>query len=167
VRATRYDKLASYFWPFVAITTSVFGVALPKIDSKFNAFPPAFRANDVFAPRRCQAEAGGQRPPEPAPDRVRGRLYEKPKSLPKAQRFLKPGAAFEQLDAIAQEYSDNETVRRLNPSSGNLVSTHQQFPTQPMPHGLGRLSPLSSRPLQAHFWIGKDYRMSNAAHPSR
>ncbi|HUL12801.1 MAG TPA: hypothetical protein VLU73_11635, partial [Methylococcaceae bacterium] len=40
--------------------------------------------------------------------------YEKLKSLPEAQRHLKPGITFQQLDAIASECSDNEAARRLN-----------------------------------------------------
>jgi transposase InsO family protein len=40
--------------------------------------------------------------------------YEKLKSLPEAQRHLKPGITFQQLDAIASKCSDNEAARRLN-----------------------------------------------------
>jgi hypothetical protein len=61
--------------------------------------------------------------------------YEKPKSTPKAQRFLKPGAAFEQLDAIAQEYSDNEAVRRLNQARATLFQHIDN--SQPSPCGMG------------------------------
>jgi hypothetical protein len=53
--ATRYDNLAPIFRLLVAFTASVFGVALPKIDRKLNALTSVFRANDAFAPRRCQA----------------------------------------------------------------------------------------------------------------
>jgi len=46
--------------------------------------------------------------------------YEKLKSLPKAQRFLKHGVTFEQLDAIASECSDNEAAFRLNQARATL-----------------------------------------------
>lgn len=46
--------------------------------------------------------------------------YDKLKSLPEAQRYLKPGITFEQLDAIANEYSDNEAARRLNQARADL-----------------------------------------------
>lgn len=40
--------------------------------------------------------------------------YEKLKSLPQAEAYLKPGMTFKQLDAIAYKISDNEAARRLN-----------------------------------------------------
>ncbi len=40
--------------------------------------------------------------------------YEKLKSLPDAQSFLKPGITFESLDEIAEAITDNEAARRLN-----------------------------------------------------
>jgi hypothetical protein len=40
--------------------------------------------------------------------------YETLKSLSEARRHLKPGITFEQLDAIANQYSDNEPAQRLN-----------------------------------------------------
>jgi hypothetical protein len=40
--------------------------------------------------------------------------YEKLKSLPDAQTFLKPGITFEYLDDIAHAITDNEAARRLN-----------------------------------------------------
>lgn len=40
--------------------------------------------------------------------------YEKLKSLPQAETYLKPGMTFKQLDAIAYKISDNEAARRLN-----------------------------------------------------
>ena len=46
--------------------------------------------------------------------------YEKLKSLPEAQRHLKAGITFEQLDAIARECSDNEAARRLNQARTEL-----------------------------------------------
>ncbi len=39
--------------------------------------------------------------------------YEKLKSLPTAERFLKPSVTFEQLDAFASQMSDNEAAARL------------------------------------------------------
>ena len=46
--------------------------------------------------------------------------YEKLKSLANAEAFLKPGITFEQLDAIAQECSDNEAALRLNQARAKL-----------------------------------------------
>lgn len=46
--------------------------------------------------------------------------YEKLKSLPNAQDYLKPGITFEPLDATAGEYSDNEAARRLNQARATL-----------------------------------------------
>lgn len=46
--------------------------------------------------------------------------YEKLKSLPNAQSFLKPGITFEQLDAFAKECSDNEAALRLNQARATL-----------------------------------------------
>lgn len=40
--------------------------------------------------------------------------YEKLKSLPDAQRFLKPGTTFEQLDQTATAVSDNQAATALN-----------------------------------------------------
>lgn len=40
--------------------------------------------------------------------------YGKLKSLPQASQYLKPGATFEQLDAIASRMSDNEAADALN-----------------------------------------------------
>lgn len=40
--------------------------------------------------------------------------YDKLKSLPKAEQFLKPEVTFQQLDSIATAMSDNEAARRLN-----------------------------------------------------
>lgn len=40
--------------------------------------------------------------------------YEKLKSLPSADQFLKPGIHFDQLDAHANAMSDNEAAERLN-----------------------------------------------------
>jgi len=40
--------------------------------------------------------------------------YDKLKSLPNAETFLKPGISFQQLDEIAMKESDNESARKLN-----------------------------------------------------
>jgi transposase InsO family protein len=46
--------------------------------------------------------------------------YEKLKSLAEAHRTLKPGITFGQMDAIANECSDNEAARRLNQARAEL-----------------------------------------------
>ncbi|WP_240466297.1 hypothetical protein [Arhodomonas sp. KWT] len=46
--------------------------------------------------------------------------FEKLKSLPRADHYLKPGITFEQLDAIAYAISDNEAARRLNQARAEL-----------------------------------------------
>jgi len=48
--------------------------------------------------------------------------YEKLKSLPEAQKYLKPGNTFEQLDAIAYAVSDNEAARCLNQARSELFA---------------------------------------------
>jgi hypothetical protein len=40
--------------------------------------------------------------------------YEKFRSLPEAESYLKPGMTLEKLDAIAAECSDNEAAQNLN-----------------------------------------------------
>jgi hypothetical protein len=40
--------------------------------------------------------------------------YEKLKSLPEAQQYLKPGITLKQLDALAAAISDNDAAQRLN-----------------------------------------------------
>jgi hypothetical protein len=49
--------------------------------------------------------------------------YEKLKSLHEAQRFLKPGITFHQLDAQASAMSDNEAAQRLNDARAILFKT--------------------------------------------
>ena len=49
--------------------------------------------------------------------------YEKLKSLHQAQRFLKPGITFLQLDAQASAVSDNEAAQRLNNARAILFRT--------------------------------------------
>ena len=47
--------------------------------------------------------------------------YEKLKSLPQAERFLKPGISFEQLDRIAKRMSDTEYARKMSQRKYNLL----------------------------------------------
>ena len=49
--------------------------------------------------------------------------YEKLKSLPQAEQFLKPGITFQALDAQAATMSDNETALRLNQARITLFKT--------------------------------------------
>jgi hypothetical protein len=49
--------------------------------------------------------------------------YEKLKSLPLAEQFLKPGITFLQLDALATAMSDNEAARLLNQARATLFNT--------------------------------------------
>ena len=46
--------------------------------------------------------------------------YEKLKSLPDASEYLKPGITFQDLDAIASQYSDNDAALRLNQARTKL-----------------------------------------------
>lgn len=46
--------------------------------------------------------------------------YEKLKSLPEAERYLKPGTTFATLDDIAMQTTDNEAARRLNEARAKL-----------------------------------------------
>lgn len=46
--------------------------------------------------------------------------YDKLKSLPEAESYLKPGMTFARLDAIASEYSDNEAAKRMNEAKAKL-----------------------------------------------
>ena len=46
--------------------------------------------------------------------------YEKLKSLPNPERFLKPGLTLEQLDALAMQRSDNETAAQLHKATTTL-----------------------------------------------
>lgn len=46
--------------------------------------------------------------------------FEKLKSLPGADRYLKPGITLEQLDAVAYAISDNEAAQRLNQARADL-----------------------------------------------
>ena len=49
--------------------------------------------------------------------------YEKLKSLPHAEQFLKPGISFESLDTQACAMSDNEAAQRLNDARTTLFRT--------------------------------------------
>lgn len=49
--------------------------------------------------------------------------YEKFKSLPQAEQFLKPGITFHQLDTQANAMSDNEAARRLNRARATMFKT--------------------------------------------
>ncbi len=49
--------------------------------------------------------------------------YEKLKSLPLAEQFLKPGITFSQLDALATAMSDNQAAERLNNARVALFKT--------------------------------------------
>ncbi len=49
--------------------------------------------------------------------------YEKFKSLPEAERFLKPRINFAQLDALAGALSDNEAAQRLNEARSKLFKS--------------------------------------------
>ena len=49
--------------------------------------------------------------------------YDKLKSLPDAEQYLKPGITFQQLDAIAFAVSDNEAAKRLNQAKSKLFQT--------------------------------------------
>ena len=61
--------------------------------------------------------------------------YDKLKSLPNAEHFLKPGLTFEQLDAQAKEMSDNEAAEQLHKQRVTLFKQiHEQ-------HSRGRAQP--------------------------
>jgi transposase InsO family protein len=49
--------------------------------------------------------------------------YEKLKSLPEPEQYLKPGITFQQLDAEASAISDNEAAQRLNDARTILFKT--------------------------------------------
>ena len=46
--------------------------------------------------------------------------YEKLKSLPQAESYLRPGITFEKLDAIANQISDNQFAERMVKPRSNL-----------------------------------------------
>ena len=49
--------------------------------------------------------------------------YEKLRSLPQAQQFLKTGITIQQLDTLASALSDNEAAQQLNQARANLFKT--------------------------------------------
>jgi hypothetical protein len=49
--------------------------------------------------------------------------YEKLKSMPNAEQFLKPGISFESLDTFARSISDNDAAKRLNDARVRLFKT--------------------------------------------
>jgi hypothetical protein len=49
--------------------------------------------------------------------------YEKLKSLPSAEQFLKPGFSFQQLDAHASAMSDNDAAQRMNQARSLLFKS--------------------------------------------
>lgn len=55
--------------------------------------------------------------------------YDKLKSLPGADRYLKPGVTFERLDAIAYAMSDNEAASQLNRARAELFGSINKAPT--------------------------------------
>ena len=46
--------------------------------------------------------------------------YEKLRSLPESQKYLKPGITFNQLDDFATKMTDNEAAEQLNTARDNL-----------------------------------------------
>jgi hypothetical protein len=53
--------------------------------------------------------------------------YEKLKSLPDAQSYLRPGITLEQLDAIASQMSDNQFAERMVKARSNLFKQTDRF----------------------------------------
>jgi len=54
--------------------------------------------------------------------------YEKLKSLPGAECFLKPGRSFEALDAHVAATSDNQAAEQLNQARDRLLQSIQRRP---------------------------------------
>ena len=80
--------------------------------------------------------------------------YEKLKSLPNAEQFLKNGITFEQLDAQALAMSDiNHEPSHL--AARNSIQNHFQ------PIEISRLNTLLRHPVQTHTWI-RNYLSSSA-----
>lgn len=52
--------------------------------------------------------------------------YEKLKSLPNAETYLKPGLSFKTLNDIAYAISDNEAAKQLTKARGKLFKTIYQ-----------------------------------------
>ena len=53
--------------------------------------------------------------------------YEKLKSLPEADSYLRPGVTFETLDAIANQMSDNQFAERMVKARSNLFQQISRF----------------------------------------
>jgi len=53
--------------------------------------------------------------------------YEKLKSLPKHESYLRPGVTFETLDAIASQMSDNQFAERMVQARSNLFQQVSRF----------------------------------------
>ncbi len=53
--------------------------------------------------------------------------YEKLKSLPQAESYLRPGVTFEELDAIANQMSDNQFAERMVKARSNLSRQISRF----------------------------------------
>ena len=53
--------------------------------------------------------------------------YEKLKSLPQAESYLRPGVTFETLDAIANQMSDNQFAERMVKARSNLFGQISRF----------------------------------------
>ncbi len=53
--------------------------------------------------------------------------YEKLKSLPEAESYLRPGVTFEALDAIANQMSDNQFAERMVKARSNLFQQISRF----------------------------------------
>jgi len=56
--------------------------------------------------------------------------YEKFKSLPTAERYLRPGVTMEKLDDIASQMSDNEFAERMVKARSNLFQNISRWPEQ-------------------------------------
>jgi len=56
--------------------------------------------------------------------------YEKLKSLPQAESYLRPGVTFETLDAIANQMSDNQLAERMVKARSNLFQQISGFANQ-------------------------------------
>jgi hypothetical protein len=56
--------------------------------------------------------------------------YDKLKSLPNAKSYLKPGATFEHLDALAHQISDNEAAQKLQQAKRQLFQTIFEQPNR-------------------------------------
>ena len=74
-----------------------------------------------FFPKTITDNKGKQRKTYPYEDMMTP--YDKFKSLPNAEQYLKPELRFKQLDAIAYEISDNDAAKRLQEAKRQLFKT--------------------------------------------